>query len=152
LQALLPGKVAQAGASEYTSSVESYFFRTARQTPALIILPETAEDVSTAVKVLAQHTEVQFAVSSGGHSPHPNVANTNTGVTIDLQALNTIERDAHDDTVYRIGAGARWGAVYDVLADAKRAALGSRECTVGVGGYITGGMASNIPNIANLRM
>ncbi|KAF2874572.1 hypothetical protein BDV95DRAFT_488216 [Massariosphaeria phaeospora] len=139
LRAALPGKVSLADEASYNSSVNSYYFRSARQRPSCVVSPTSTEDLSTAIKVLTGHPEVQFAVRSGGHQPHPEVSNTDHGITINLGGLNTITKSIDNDDVYRVGVGAGWINVYEVLDRVKRTALGSRESTVGVGGFITGG-------------
>jgi FAD/FMN-containing dehydrogenase len=139
LSAALPGKSFLPGSSEYNSSVESYFFRTARQTPSCILEPKSAEDVKTIVAILAANPGVKFAIRSGGHTPNPNQSNIEDGVTIDLRGLKGVETKQGQDDILSVGTGAEWGDVYDYLEGTGRAAVGSRESSVGVGGFITGG-------------
>ncbi|TVY62882.1 Bifunctional solanapyrone synthase, partial [Lachnellula suecica] len=139
LTATLPSMAHLPGSEEYKSSVNSYFYRTARQSPALIIRPETAEQVSTAVKELAALPDFQFAIRSGGHAPHANFSNVENGVTLDLSALNFI-RDSKDRVdVVEVGPAAQWGDIYEHLEKTGRTCVGSRESSVGVAGFITGG-------------
>ena len=66
-----PNKVFLPGSSNYASSIKSYFFKTARQSPACIFAPTSAEDVSVAIELLAAFPEVKIAIRSGGHTPNP---------------------------------------------------------------------------------
>ncbi|KAL1592034.1 hypothetical protein SLS60_011626 [Paraconiothyrium brasiliense] len=139
LSVVLPGKIYFPGDSEYDSSVGSYFFRTARQTPTCILKPNSAGEVQAIVNVLSSDPGVKFAIRSGGHTPNPHQSNVVDGVTIDLRSLNEIARVGGNSDVLSVGTGAKWGDVYDYLEKAGRAAVGSRESSVGVGGFITGG-------------
>ena len=143
LQAVLPGKVTVRNAENYDTLANSYHFLSARQRPQCVVRPTSAEDVSATLKVLGEYPETSFAIKSGGHSPHPNVANTDEGIVIDLNGLDAIVQSAGDEDVYELGAGVRWGKVYELLAEKKRSASGSRECTVGAGGFVTGGVYSH---------
>ncbi|KAF1956090.1 FAD-binding domain-containing protein [Byssothecium circinans] len=146
LQSVLGEKVSLRGSDTYISSVNSYYYRSARQKPACVISPTSSEDVAAAIKVLVQYPDTKFAIRSGGHSPHPEVSNTDHGVTIDLSGLNSIEKSNESDDIYRVGAGTNWGAVYKLLDGVGRSALGSRELKVGVGGLSLGNYADFIAN------
>ncbi|PVH94315.1 FAD-binding domain-containing protein [Periconia macrospinosa] len=139
LSTALPGKVFLPGSLEYNSSVDSYFFRTAKQTPACILKPQSADEVEAIVKILAANPGVKFAIRSGGHTPNPCQSNVDNGVTIDLRGLKRIDKKEGQDGVLSVGTGAEWGDVYDYLENTGRGAVGSRESSVGVGGFITGG-------------
>lgn len=132
--------------SEYVSSIKSYFFKTARQSPACIFAPTSAEDVSAAIKVLAAFPETKVATRSGGHTPNPDHNNTDSGVTFDLRGLNTIQQSSKREDVVEVGGGCEWDAVYEMLEETGRSAVGSRESSVGVGGFITGGMCQHLAN------
>jgi FAD/FMN-containing dehydrogenase len=142
LNSTLPGKVFLPGSANYTSSIESYFFKTARQSPASIVKPTSAEDVSAAVKILAASPGVKIAIRSGGHTPNPNQSNVDAGVTIDLRDLNALKQSEDREDVLQVGGGAEWDSVYGLLEKSGRSAVGSRESSVGVGGFITGGTSS----------
>ncbi|KAF2659084.1 FAD-binding domain-containing protein [Lophiostoma macrostomum CBS 122681] len=139
LHSELPGKVTLPSDENYDNRANAYHFLSARQRPQCIVSPSSAEDVSVALKVLRGFPDISFAIKSGGHSPHPDVANTNNGVVINLEGLDSIARSSDREDVYELGAGVTWGKVYEVLSKEKRSASGSRECTVGVGGFVTGG-------------
>jgi hypothetical protein len=139
LIAAVPDKVFLPGSPEYASSIKSYFFKTARQSPACIFAPASAEDVSVAIKLLAAFPEVKIAIRSGGHTPNPNHNNIESGVTFDLRGLNTLQQSEKRQDVVEVGGGCDWDAVYELLEKSGRSAVGSRESSVGVGGFITGG-------------
>jgi FAD/FMN-containing dehydrogenase len=138
--ATVPNKVFLPGSSEYASSIKSYFFKTARQSPACIFAPVSAEDVSVAVKLLAAFPEIKIAIRSGGHTPNPNHNNVESGVTFDLRGLNTLKQSEKRQDVVEVGGGCDWDVVYELLENSGKSAVGSREPSVGVGGFITGGM------------
>ncbi|KUI58320.1 Bifunctional solanapyrone synthase [Cytospora mali] len=106
--------------------------------PYCIILPNNAQDVSTAVNIIHAF-DVKFAVRSGGHSPNPGWSSVGrNGILVDLQRLNEVTLSS-DNSVVSIGPGARWGAVQDVLAEQNTTVMGGRYSDVGVGGLILGG-------------
>ncbi|KAK4175768.1 hypothetical protein QBC36DRAFT_189127 [Triangularia setosa] len=119
--------------------------------PAVIFRPESRKQVAKFVKVmkpfaLGEHGEeatVQFAIRSGGQQPLPGVANIQGGITLDLGLLNSVElqKDGKQTTV-SVGAGARWGAVYDRLEGTGLGVTGVRSASGGVGGLsLTGGVS-----------
>lgn len=140
LQSLLPGKIILKGSEGYDTRIDCFNFCSARQRPLCIVNVASVEDVSKTLKALSEHPDTPFAIKSGGHSPHADDANTDTGILIDLKGLNTIAQSKADEEVYELGAGGSWGKVYEALSESKRAASGSRETEVGIGGLITGGM------------
>lgn len=141
----LPGRVHLPDSEAYTSSVGSYFYCTARQSPAVILRPETVEDVASALKELAAYPEVKFAVRSGGHAPHANSSNIENGVTLDLRGLNFIRDSKTREDVVEVGPAVEWGEIYEHLEKTGRTCVGSRESSVGVAGFITGGKSASFP-------
>ncbi|PWY85809.1 FAD-binding domain-containing protein [Aspergillus sclerotioniger CBS 115572] len=137
LAILLPDKVFFPDSETYAASQRSYFALQEQQlAPACIVIPSSVEDVSVAVKTLADLPDSTFAIRSGGHSSVPGAANAHTGVTIDLHRLNDIHMNGD---VVSIGSGALWTDVYDVLVPRGLAVVGGRTGNVGVGGLLTGG-------------
>ena len=90
-----------------------------------------------AVKALTQ-SNCSFAIRSGGHSTWAGDANIAGGVTVDLQGLNAVELSG-DRSIVSVGAGSRWGQVYDALIPENRIVAGGRVGDVGVGGLTVGG-------------
>ncbi|KAH8722689.1 hypothetical protein GQ44DRAFT_774717 [Phaeosphaeriaceae sp. PMI808] len=128
----LPGKVFFGGNSQYDGSVSSYFYVQSRLSPACVVTPKSAEDVSSIVKRLSQ-TGSPFAVRGGGHASQPGAANSQGGVSIDMQSMATVGVTG-DGSVAAVGAGATWDQVYSLLDQRNLAALGGRAAHVGVGG------------------
>lgn len=145
LNVALPGRVYLPDSETYTSSVSSYFYCTARQSPAVIVRPETIEDVVSALKELAAYREVKFAVRSGGHAPHVNFSNIENGVTLDLRSLNFIRDSKTREDVVEVGPAVQWGEIYEHLEKTGRTCVGSRESSVAVAGFITGGKLDGFP-------
>lgn len=114
--------------------------------PACVLFPETAEDVSEAVRILAKHTangSCEFAVRSGGHTSWAGASNIAGGVTLDLRRLDSIDLSEDGKTV-RVGSGATWDAVYRKLDPLGRSVAGGRVAGVGVGGLTLGGGISHL--------
>lgn len=110
------------------------------------MFPETAEDVSEAVRILAKHTasgSCEFAIRSGGHTSWAGASNIAGGVTLDLRRLNSIDLSEDGETV-RVGSGATWDAVYRKLDPLGRSVAGGRVAGVGVGGLTLGGGISHL--------
>ncbi|KAF2836617.1 FAD-binding domain-containing protein [Patellaria atrata CBS 101060] len=138
LHALLPGKVFFEPSEIYNASISSYFPLQGRLSPTCILRPESAKDVSLAVKTLARKRSTHFAIRSGGHSPNHGFSNIDDGVTIDLRSMNDIAL-SKDWKIARVQSGAVWGDVYPVTDQVGVSVIGGRGGTVGTGGFITGG-------------
>lgn len=138
---------------EYTLRQDSYFSRSAAQlTPACIVRPRSASDVSRAIRILAQGHHV-FAIRSGGHGTSAGASNIAGGVTLDLGRLDwtrVVQADGGQDQDQNraqgevaaevdIGPGARWADVYASLHKHGLVVAGGREGGVGVGGLVLGG-------------
>ncbi|KAH6659050.1 hypothetical protein BKA67DRAFT_543391 [Truncatella angustata] len=143
LSTLLEGKVSFPGSAAYTASLGSYFsLQQADVLPKCIVAPDTTDDVSTALRVLANATttapECLFAIRSGGHSSYAGASNIQSGVTIDLRGLDSIETSSDNSSV-SVGSGATWGAIYSQLDHSSLSVAGGRSAGVGVGGLVIGG-------------
>lgn len=121
--------------TSYLSALESNI------TPAAIVLPETAEHVSTFLKTIkpfVTNDQIAFAVRGAGQQPLPGCANIQGGITLDLALLIGIELDL-DTGIVSIGAGERWGAVYEKLSGHGLGITGSRSAKGGIGGLALAG-------------
>ncbi|KAJ4415351.1 hypothetical protein N0V82_007401 [Gnomoniopsis sp. IMI 355080] len=111
-------------------------------TPAAIFVPNNVDDVAKFVGVIAPFSidgDMPFAIRGAGQQPLTGCANIQTGVTLDLRKLDTVEIK---DGVARIGAGARWGAVYDKVQAQGLGITGSRSALGGIGGLaLAGGLS-----------
>ncbi|KAI1120034.1 hypothetical protein F5Y10DRAFT_290424 [Nemania abortiva] len=131
-------KVLRPDEEDYAACQNSYWCNIAKElTPALIVCPTSAAQVSIVIKALAESKQA-FAIRSGGHSPLAGVNNIEGGVTIDLSRLAWVRFDPETETV-DLGPGGLWSDVYDALAKHGRVVSGGRDGTVGVGGLILGG-------------
>lgn len=84
--------------------------------------------------------QTPFAVKSGGHGHFAGQSSVNGGVQLDLAKLNVISVNTERTSVW-VGSGNSWAAVYKKLEKMGRIAVGGRAASVGVGGFILGGMA-----------
>ncbi|KAL8859642.1 MAG: hypothetical protein Q9178_003756 [Gyalolechia marmorata] len=120
------------------TEAEANWSQSCWRAPTCLVIPESAQDVSKALKII-KFFKSKFAVRSGGHSPNPGFSNINNpGILIDLQKLNQIEVSA-DKKVARLGPGGRWGDVIAALDPYDLSVIGGRIPQVGVGGLILGG-------------
>jgi FAD/FMN-containing dehydrogenase len=120
------------------SIIQDSWSQTAWLSPTCVILPDTREDVSIAIKAVRFFSS-RFSVRSGGHSPNPGHSTLNTpGILIDLHRLNQISI-SNDRKIATLGPGARWGDVYAALDPYDVSVLGARIPHVGVGGTLLGG-------------
>ncbi|KAH5304332.1 hypothetical protein HBI18_225810 [Parastagonospora nodorum] len=106
--------------------------------PTCIIRPQTAKDVSKALRVV-RFFRTTFAVRSGGHSPNPGFSTlSDPGIMIDLHNLNHISING-DRSVATIEPGNEWIQVYEALDKYGVSVIGGRGPTVGAGGFMLGG-------------
>lgn len=132
----------------FIESVQSYWAMQERDiVPQCIVRPRNAREVATAIGIIKRDYDLRtrrgdlpspFAIRSGGHSPIPGAANTNSGIVIDLRLLNQIV-PSRDGLSVVIGSGARWLDVSSALDSKSLAVVGGRNSAVGVGGLTLGG-------------
>ncbi|EAU31885.1 conserved hypothetical protein [Aspergillus terreus NIH2624] len=134
-------KVIYPGDAAYETSVHSYWAVNVQLEPACIVQPHSADDVAAVVQILTSaggDSPCKFAVRSGGHMTWAGSNNIETGVTIDLQMMNsTIYNE--EAKVASILPGARWESVYKTLEEYNVVVPGGRTGPVGVGGFLLGG-------------
>jgi hypothetical protein len=94
-------------------------------TPACVVFPSTAKEVSAIVSVLLKYPDVKFAVKSGGHNPNVGWASVDGGVLISMSSLATTTL-SDDGLTADIGPGSRWGAVIDTLTPFNLTVVGGR--------------------------
>ncbi len=108
-----------------------------RGSPAAVLRPGTAGAVVDALSY-ATASGLPLSVRSGGHG----ISSTSTndgGIVLDLSAMNTVDVLDPGTGRVRIGAGARWGEVAQVLSPAGLAISSGDSGDVGVGGLATAG-------------
>ncbi|SER33724.1 FAD binding domain-containing protein [Lentzea xinjiangensis] len=110
---------------------------TTRHSPAEILLPGTAAEVSEAV-MYAAATDLPVSVRSGGHGLSGTSSNDG-GMVVDLSRMNAVTVLDRDTRLVRVGAGARWAEVASALAPYELAISSGDHGNVGVGGLATAG-------------
>ncbi|RYO85530.1 hypothetical protein DL764_009155 [Monosporascus ibericus] len=101
--------------------------------PACIFQPRSAKDVSIFVQTIKPFVlggDTAFAVVGGGRQPAPGCSNIQDGITLNLGLLTGI---VVKDGSVSVGAGERWGRVYDKLGQLGLACSGSRSSKGGIG-------------------
>jgi FAD/FMN-containing dehydrogenase len=105
--------------------------------PAVIVQPQNAADIATAIR-FARDQRLVLSIRSGGHGIAGQATN-DSGLVIDLACLNQVEvLDAAQHRV-RIGAGTTWGEAAEALAAHGLAISSGDTRSVGVGGLTLGG-------------
>ena len=128
-------RVIEPGDFEY-SDVRATYMRGGR--PGIVLQPQSPAQVAEALAFARRHPDAALGVRSGGHGISGRSTNDG-GIVIDLRALDEIEvRDASRRLV-RIGPGARWMQVAQVLGERGWALSSGDYGGVGVGGLATAG-------------
>ncbi|KAJ3579982.1 hypothetical protein NPX13_g575 [Xylaria arbuscula] len=139
LVALLgPEKVSLPGSETYNATLSSYFTPQVITTPPLCIVSPTTTGEVSAIVVSLTAGSCNFAVRSAGHATVPDASNAPGGVTVNLQALNSMELN-EDNSVLNTGVGATWDMVYAKLDPLGLSVAGGRVGGVGVSGLTLGG-------------
>lgn len=142
LKDILPSdQIAINGTEAFAKLNNSYLSLLQRDlSPAAILLPRSKDEVAKIVQFLKPHAlkgEIQFAIRGAGQQPVPGCSNiSGNGVTIDLRHLTGIEVK---DGLVSVGAGERWGAVYEKLTEHGLGVGGSRSALGGIGGLALSG-------------
>jgi hypothetical protein len=108
-----------------------------RGSPALILRPQSAADIVTALK-FAREQRLAVSVRSGGHLLTGQATNDG-GLVLDLARFDMVTLLDPARGLVRIGAGARWGDVAQALAQHDLALSSGDTNQVGVGGLTLGG-------------
>ncbi|KAI4122337.1 MAG: hypothetical protein LQ338_005876 [Usnochroma carphineum] len=119
------------------TEVDANWSQACRRSPYCAVLPGSAQDVSSTLKIV-NFFQTKFALRSGGHSPNPGWSSIDSpGLLIDLQKLKQITVSA-DTKVASLGPGGRWGDVLAALDPYGVSVIGGRIPQVGVAGVILG--------------
>lgn len=109
--------------------------------PALILMPSSEQDVSSAV-VVAQEVGVALSVRGGGHSYTCNSVKNNS-VQLDMRDMDSIslgqDNSSPTGLAATLGAGATWGEVLRVIPPSEYSYPHGQCRSVGVAGYLLGG-------------
>ncbi|MEW2443709.1 FAD-binding oxidoreductase [Micromonospora marina] len=127
------GPVSASG-PEFESAI-AVWNRAQPRTPALVAHCSSTDDVVAALSY-ARAQGLPVTARSGGHS-YTGASVIDDGVVLDLRTMNGVAYDAQESIV-RVGGGARWAAVDDVLGPAGVATAGGSVSKVGVAGFSLG--------------
>jgi FAD/FMN-containing dehydrogenase len=132
IPASLAGQAVKPGDPGYDRARSTYVWP---GSPGLVLRPTSSRQVAEAL-AFARTQNVPLAVRSGGHGTSGRATNDG-GIVIDLGALNSIEVVDRERCLVRVGPGARWGEVAQVLAPYRLAISSGDHGGVGVGGVAT---------------
>ncbi|KAI9685962.1 MAG: hypothetical protein M1820_010700 [Bogoriella megaspora] len=157
-------RVAFPNATSYSESTSSYWsLRNLDIHPSCVFLPESVQEVSTAMSMLSVGADVwqdkcQIAVRGGGyenvpaiailtesvandenqrHTPYAGAATIDQGIVIDLTNMPSAGLAADRKTI-TVSPSQTWDQVFAALDAYNLATLGGRVGGVGVGGLTTG--------------
>lgn len=134
------GKEISLDALQYRTTVFEYWNAVnAENHPTCAFLPSNASQVSTAVKLLSDHPDAHFAVKGGGHQFNAGFSSTNGGVLLSFNENLAAVSRSEDGQSFHVGAGARWGDVYDFASKTNQVVVGGRLANIGVAGLTLGG-------------
>lgn len=112
--------------SQYTTARSHYWnAANADKTPACVVLPQNAQDVSDTIKVLLGFPDIGFAVKSGGHNANVGFSSTDGGVLISMADINSTTISSDLQTAY-LSPGATWAQAITALEPYGKAAVGGR--------------------------
>jgi FAD/FMN-containing dehydrogenase len=130
------GDIIEPGAADYESASRSVL---ASGSPAYVLRPKSVGDVQAGVR-FAAGAGLVLSVRGGGHA-FAGFGTNDDGVVIDLSRLANVEIIDDERHLVRIGGGATWGQVAEVLAPHSLAISSGDTKSVGVGGLtLTGGI------------
>jgi FAD/FMN-containing dehydrogenase len=126
LETALPDRVSTFLSLSYITEVNSYWSTALREAkPACLVLPQSADEVAAAVKVLGGYPDVPFAVKSGGHTPNERHSSIKDGVLISTHDLAGVTYDA-DTQLAHVKPGGEWNDVIGPLVEQGVAVVGGR--------------------------
>ncbi|KAH7405681.1 hypothetical protein DE146DRAFT_778990 [Phaeosphaeria sp. MPI-PUGE-AT-0046c] len=141
LEKLLPSSLYAPESTGYLSASTAFWSLAAALHPYCVFSPATSEDLAAGVKAIAEVNST-FAIVGGGHAPVTGIASTSHGVLISLYRFQELSVSTFaGQTSVKVGAGRRWGEVYDYLNNYGLNVLGGRVWGVGMGSVLGGGMS-----------
>ena len=118
----------------YTTARVTY---TTTGNPAMIVYPNTIEDIKAALE-FATDNKLVLSVRSGGHNGLDYSTNDG-GMVIDMKAFSNVDVTDKEKSIVRVGSGAVWGEVAEALALHGLVISAGDTSSVGVGGLTLGG-------------
>ncbi|KAH7153379.1 hypothetical protein EDB81DRAFT_931853 [Dactylonectria macrodidyma] len=139
LSKALPGRVSLPLSINYYRESSEYWSTILRDIkPACVVLPESALEVATGVKILNKYPDVEFTAKSGGHDPNPGHATVRDGVLFSLSEISGTTYDKSNNLAY-VKPGGEWNDVISTLNQYGVTVVGGRLGIVGIGGYLLQG-------------
>ena len=135
LRDLIAGTVAEPGDAEWRDATQA-FNLAFRQQPALVALPDDADDVVAIIRFAAENG-MQVAPQRTGHNAEP-LGDMDGVILVRTDLLRGVEIDAAR-RVARVGAGCKWEEVVPLASELGLAALHGSTGDVSVAGYSLGG-------------
>jgi FAD/FMN-containing dehydrogenase len=135
LQKLVAGRVLRPGQRGFRSSSAPFNKRFATTTPSGVVSVASIADVQRAIE-WARAVGVDVVARGGGHSYAGY--SVNTGLVVDVSALNTVSADGSTGLVTAAG-GARMADVYAAIQPHEMAFALGNGASVGIGGLTLGG-------------
>jgi FAD/FMN-containing dehydrogenase len=105
--------------------------------PAVIAIPQTTDDIRHCIAIARKNTAI-LSVKSGGHGGMGQGTNDG-GIMLDMQHFSQVEVLDAAKGMVRVGAGARWGNVANMLEEHGLVVSAGDTKSVGVGGLTVGG-------------
>ncbi|MEU4290273.1 FAD-binding oxidoreductase [Kribbella sp. NPDC026596] len=133
LAASLQGALLLPGTIEYDEAAKTARPRPTAPCPQAIVQAASAGDVATAIR-FGRDQGIRTVPRGGGHCYAGR--STTAGLLIDVGPMDRVELAG---TLVTVGAGARLGGIYDVLAPAGRMLPAGTCPTVGISGQVLGG-------------
>lgn len=122
----LPKRLSYPLSLHYSSETSEYWSTLLRsQKPACVVLPEYAEEVAAAVRILNKYPDVKFTAKSGGHDPNAGHATVQDGVLIALRNIAGTTYDPDTNLAY-VKPGGEWNDVISTLDKQGVTAVGGR--------------------------
>jgi FAD/FMN-containing dehydrogenase len=135
LRSRIAGDVIGAGEDGFDTARQA-FILTADQRPAIVALPESAQDVVEIVR-FARSVGLRIAPQGTGHGA-PLLEDLGNAILLKTSRMRSVELDAERSTA-RAEAGAQWQDVAVPAAEHGLAGLAGSAPNVGVLGYTLGG-------------
>jgi FAD/FMN-containing dehydrogenase len=135
LDKAVAGRVLRPGESGFRAASEPFNKRFAKTIPSGVVSVATTDDVVCALD-WARETGVEVAARGGGHSFAGH--SVNSGLVIDLRALNTVSADGSTGFV-TAGGGALMSDVYTAIQPYEMAFALGNGASVGIAGLTLGG-------------
>lgn len=143
LSKTLPGRVSLPLSIDYYRESTEYWSTVLRDIkPACVVVPESASELATGLKILNKYPDVKFTAKSGGHDPNPGHATVRDGVLFSLSEISGTIFEKSSSLAY-VKPGGEWNDVITTLNQYGVTVVGGR---LGKNGAARALPSSNIDN------